>query len=299
MTLASWIDFTSVEDERGRLVAAEAGREIPFDIQRIYYLRDLKPEEPRGFHAHKKIKQVAVCVSGSCEIVLDDGKTRETCRCDNPAKGLLIDRLIWHEMQNFSRDCVLLVFADAKYDERDYIRNYDDFKTFSRRMDVIENFPYIHALADVSLDAIISQSTRIWQFVVILAGAKVGSYCNICANVLIEGDVTIGNRVTVKSGVQIWDGTTVEDDVFIGPNVTFSNDPMPRSRVKPEAFARTVVGRGASIGANATILPGIHIGHHSMIGAGSVVTSDVPAHAVVYGNPARVIRFLPKAENSK
>lgn len=139
----------------------------------------------------------------------------------------------------------------------------------------------------------IGEGTRIWQFCVILPGAKIGADCNICSHCLIENEVLIGDRVTVKSGVQLWDGVTIADDVFIGPNVTFTNDLFPRSRQWPEHYARTVIARGASIGANATILAGTTIGENAMIGAGSVVTKDVPPNTVVIGNPARVLRVLP------
>lgn len=149
----------------------------------------------------------------------------------------------------------------------------------------------VHPLADVA-EASLGIGTRVWQFVVILRGARIGANCNICAHTLIEGDVIIGDRVTVKSGVFLWDGTRIEDDVFIGPNATFTNDLMPRSKVYPEAFSGIIVRRGASIGANATLLPGITIGEFAMVGAGAVVTKDVEAHSVVVGNPARVIRKL-------
>jgi acetyltransferase-like isoleucine patch superfamily enzyme len=148
----------------------------------------------------------------------------------------------------------------------------------------------IHVLADIQEGCSIGEGTRVWQFVVIFRGARIGRECNICSHVLIEDDVVIGDRVTVKSGVQIWDGITLEDDVFVGPNVTFTNDPFPRSRMRPTAFTRTVVRQGASIGGGAVILPGVTIGEAAMVGAGAVVTKDVPAGAVVVGNPARVIR---------
>lgn len=150
---------------------------------------------------------------------------------------------------------------------------------------------YIHPLADVA-DCSIGDGTNIWQFVVILKGAIIGKDCNICAQTLIEGDVRIGDRVTVKSGVQLWAGTEVEDDVFIGPNVTFTNDKFPRSKQYPDTFSSVKVCRKASIGANATILAGVTIGSKAMVGAGSVVTKDVPANAVVIGNPARILRYL-------
>ena len=138
----------------------------------------------------------------------------------------------------------------------------------------------------------IGENTRIWAFVHILPGAIIGRDCNICDGVFVENDVRVGDRVTVKCGVQLWDGVTLEDDVFIGPNVTFTNDPFPRSRQPPAQFARTTVERGASIGANATILPGINIGRAAMVGAGAVVLRDVPNHAIVTGNPARIVGYV-------
>lgn len=150
--------------------------------------------------------------------------------------------------------------------------------------------PFIHHTADVASRSI-NEETRIWQFCVVLAGARIGSNCNICSHCFIENDVTIGDRVTVKCGVQLWDGVTLEDDVFVGPNATFTNDPAPRSKRHPGNYARTIVEVGASIGANATILPGVRIGRGAMVGAGSVVTGDVPAHSIVKGNPARVTGY--------
>jgi acetyltransferase-like isoleucine patch superfamily enzyme len=149
----------------------------------------------------------------------------------------------------------------------------------------------IHKLADVA-DCTVGENTKIWQFVVILAGAKIGAECNICAQVLIEGNVVIGDRVTVKSGVQLWDGLRVGNDVFIGPNATFTNDRFPRSKVYPEAFAQTVIEDGASIGAGSVILPGVRIGARAMVGAGAVVTRDVAAGSLVLGNPARHVCFV-------
>ena len=150
-------------------------------------------------------------------------------------------------------------------------------------------FIHSHALVEC---AAVGPRTRIWAFAHVLPGARIGADCNICDGVFIENDVIVGDRVTVKCGVQLWDGVTLEDDVFVGPNATFTNDPFPRSRRRPEAFSRTLIRRGASIGANATILPGLVIGQEAVVGAGSVVTRDVPAYAVVVGNPARIIRFV-------
>lgn len=151
----------------------------------------------------------------------------------------------------------------------------------------------VHPLSDV-MSLHIGEDTNIWQFCVIFPNAVIGQNCNICANVLVENDVIIGNNVTVKSGVQIWDGVRIEDNVFIGPNVTFTNDLVPRSKSYSTAFERTIVKRGASIGANSTIIAGNTIGEYSFIGAGSVITKNIPPYSVWYGNPARHVGYVTK-----
>ncbi|MBZ0106133.1 MAG: N-acetyltransferase [Sulfuricella denitrificans] len=156
---------------------------------------------------------------------------------------------------------------------------------------------FIHSHALVEEGAVVGALTRVWAFVHILPGARIGGECNICDHVFIENDVIVGDRVTIKSGVQLWDGLRLEDDVFVGPNATFTNDRFPRSKQWPEAFLQTRVGRGASIGANATILPGVVIGERAMVGAGAVVTVDVPPDTVVVGNPARPVRVLAQDES--
>ena len=138
----------------------------------------------------------------------------------------------------------------------------------------------------------IGLNTRVWAFSHILSGAVIGQDCNICDHVFIENDVIVGDRVTIKSGVQLWDGIRIADDVFIGPNVTFTNDKFPRSRQWQKEVPITIVGKGSSIGGNATILPGITIGENSMVGAGAVVTKNVPANAIVYGNPAAIQGYI-------
>lgn len=150
---------------------------------------------------------------------------------------------------------------------------------------------FIHALADVQSKNI-GAGSRLWQFVVVLAGAKIGQDCNICSHSLIENDVVIGDRVTVKSGVQLWDGLRVGNDVFVGPNASFANDRFPRSRQKPEKFLVTTIHDGASIGAGAVILPGLEIGRNAMVAAGAVVTRSVPPNAVVVGNPAKIVGYV-------
>jgi acetyltransferase-like isoleucine patch superfamily enzyme len=147
---------------------------------------------------------------------------------------------------------------------------------------------FVHERAIVEPGARMGAGSRVWAFAHVLGGARVGRDCNLCDGVFVENDVTIGDRVTVKCGVQVWDGVRLEDDVFVGPNVTFTNDLFPRSKVYPAAFTPTRVCRGASLGANATILAGVVIGRYAMVGAGAVVTKDVPPYAVVVGNPAVV-----------
>ncbi|MDO9605982.1 MAG: WxcM-like domain-containing protein [Hydrogenophaga sp.] len=156
--------------------------------------------------------------------------------------------------------------------------------------------PFFHALSDVQSTAI-GAGTRVWQYVVVLPGAQIGQDCNICSHCLIENDVVIGDRVTVKSGVQLWDGLRVADDVFIGPNASFANDRFPRSKQTPAKFLQTVLEAGASIGAGATILPGVTIGSQAMVAAGAVVTRAVPPNAIVVGNPARIVGYVDADRN--
>ena len=148
----------------------------------------------------------------------------------------------------------------------------------------------IHKFSDCQSDKI-PASTNIWQYVVVLPNASIGENCNICAHSFIENDVVIGNNVTVKCGVYLWDGILIEDNVQIGPNVTFTNDKYPRAKQNFE-LQRTTIKRNASIGAGSIILGGITIGENALIGAGSVVTKNVPANELWFGNPARFIRKI-------
>jgi UDP-2-acetamido-3-amino-2,3-dideoxy-glucuronate N-acetyltransferase len=152
--------------------------------------------------------------------------------------------------------------------------------------------PFFHPQAMVEPGARIGAGTRVWAFAHVLPGAKVGKNCNLCDHTFIENDVVIGDEVTIKCGVYLWDGVELHDQVFVGPNVTFTNDKYPRSRQHPERYERTIVCRGASLGANATILPGLRIGERAMVGAGAVVTRDVPPNAIVTGNPARIVGYV-------
>ena len=148
----------------------------------------------------------------------------------------------------------------------------------------------IHPLAAVHPGATIGAGTRVWQFCVVMDGASIGTDCNLNAHTLVEGGAVIGNRVTLKCGVYVWDGITLEDDVFVGPNAVFTNDRRPRSRLHRLPFGRTLICRGASIGGAAVILPGLTIGEGAMIGAGAVVTRNVPAGETWVGNPAHLKR---------
>lgn len=148
----------------------------------------------------------------------------------------------------------------------------------------------IHPLADCQ--ARIPEDTNVWQFCVVLPQAQIGSNCNICSHCFIENDVIVGDNVTIKCGVQLWDGIRIENNVFIGPNVTFANDKYPRSKQYPEHFLQTIIKSGASIGANVTLLPGVTVGENAMIGAGSVVTKDVPSGELWIGNPAVFVRKI-------
>lgn len=148
-----------------------------------------------------------------------------------------------------------------------------------------------HPLSDIQSENI-GAGTKVWQFVVVLPGAVIGENCNICSHCFIENDVRVGNNVTIKNGVSLWDGIEIADNVFIGPNVSFANDIYPKSGVYPPHFLRTLIEEGASIGANVTILPGVVIGENAMVGAGAVVTKDVPANRTVVGNPARLLEKI-------
>jgi len=153
--------------------------------------------------------------------------------------------------------------------------------------------PFVHPLG-VCESENVGRGTRVWAFAHVLPGARVGEDCNICDHTFIENDVVLGDRVTLKCGVYLWDGVRVADDVFIGPNATFTNDRFPRSRQPPEAFMETWLERGCSIGANATVLPGLRIGERAMVAAGAVVTRSVPPGAIVRGNPARIVGYVDR-----
>lgn len=157
--------------------------------------------------------------------------------------------------------------------------------------------PKIHPLADVQSN-MIGVNTHIWQFAIVLKGAVIGKNCNINCQVFIENDVHIGDEVTVKSGVQIWNGINIENKVFIGPNATFTNDLSPRSKQYPEEFPKTYIREGATLGANVTVLPGLEIGKYAMLGAGSVLTKNIGPFELWHGNPARKVGYVTREGQS-
>ena len=193
----------------------------------------------------------------------------------------------WHERYLHNRKKIGQVISKTEHREGVWAN-----VLLSRCFEMIDPAARIHPMALVERGALIGPNTRICAFTHILPGASIGESCNICDHVFVENNVSIGDRVTIKCGVQLWDGIQVESDVFIGPNATFCNDMYPRSKHYPEKYLPTLLKRGSSIGAGATILPGLVIGESAMIGAGSVVIHDVPPKAVVVGNPARIIKLL-------
>ncbi len=173
--------------------------------------------------------------------------------------------------------------------QNDYLHSFKD--------QTPENKIFIHRLADVQTSNI-GIKTKVWQFSVILKNARIGENCNINSHTFIENNVVVGDNVTVKCGVYLWDGMRIEDDVFIGPNVTFTNDKYPRSKSYPKKFQETIIKKGASIGANATVLGGITIGENAMIGAGSVVSKNIPDGELWVGNPAKFVRKMVQEYSS-
>lgn len=159
-------------------------------------------------------------------------------------------------------------------------------------MATLDSSVFIHPQAIIEDGAQIGARTRVWAFAHILPGAVIGEDCNICDHTFIENDVVVENRVTLKCGVYLWDGLRLADDVFVGPNATFTNDKSPRSKQYPKSFVQTKIERGASIGANATVLPGVRIGTDAMVGAGAVASRDVPPKAIVIGNPAQIVGYV-------
>src|SRR6478736_6054253 len=153
---------------------------------------------------------------------------------------------------------------------------------------------FCHPAAIVEFGATIGSRTRIWALVHVLPKAKIGADCNVCDHTFIEGDVIIGDRVTIKTGISLWDGMRIEDDVFLGPNACFTNDKRPRSKQYPPEFPQTLLKEGCSVGANSTTLPGLTIGCYAMVGAGAVITRNVPDFGLAYGNPARLVGWVCK-----
>lgn len=277
------IEFLVNSDDRGKLVSLESGKNIPFEIKRVYYIYDTK-DVSRGFHAHKNLQQVLICISGSCVVTLDDGEVKKEFLLKNPNHGLYVGNMVWREMHDFSDNCVLMVLANDYYNEKDYIKEYDSFLSELNKNS--EQSFYKHDTSIVESNSI-GKNTTIWAYSHVFPGAVIGENCNINDHTLIENDVVLGNNVTIKSGVHMWDGVRVENNVFIGPSVVFTNDLTPRSKRYPSHYKKTYLKENSSIGANVTIVAGVTIGEYAMIGAGAVVTKNVPPHNLWYGNPAK------------
>lgn len=286
------LDFNYIgNDNTGYLVALEENKNIPFDIRRVYYTYNVPDNIKRGFHAHKNLQQVLVCLYGSLKVKCFDGKEEVIYELNKRDKGLYIGAMIWHEMFDYDDNTVLMVLASDLYNEDDYIRNYNEFLDLYKKQELSNNEKYfVHEKAIVDSSRI-GKNSRIWGFSHIFSDAVIGENCNICEHVLIENDVVIGNNVTIKSGVYIWDGISIEDNVFVGPSVTFINDKNPRSKQYPEKFDKTFIKENASLGANSTIMCGITIGASATVGAGSMVLKDVNSYEVVVGNPAKLIGY--------
>ncbi|SNS43659.1 Acetyltransferase (isoleucine patch superfamily) [Anaerovirgula multivorans] len=283
-------NFKEIGDKRGTLTPIEASKDIPFEIRRVYYMYGTVENARRGYHAHKALKQILICINGSCKVLLDDGKEKTIIELSKRHQGLYIGEYMWREMYDFSKDAVLMVLASDYYDETDYIRDYEIFLTILK--DNCQNIDvFIHPKAIVE-SSNIGSKTKIWAYSHVLSKAVIGKNCNICDHTFIENDVIIGDNVTVKSGVYIWDGVKISNNVFIGPNATFTNDSRPRSKQYPEKFKETIIKEGASIGANATIVAGNTIGKYALIGAGAVVTKNIPDYTMWYGNPAKFKGYI-------
>lgn len=285
------INFEKIGNKnRGFLTALEQNKNIPFNIKRIYYNYFTPVDISRGFHAHKELEQVLICLAGSIKIKVDDGKNKNIYNLDDPSKGLYIGPMIWREMFDYSNNAVLLVLASEFYTEKDYLRDYEEFIEFVKNDKKLDNGYFKHDKAIIDSKNI-GVKTRVWGFSHILSEAKLGKNCNVCEHVFIENDVIIGDNVTIKNGVYIWDGIRILDNVFVGPNVTFVNDNHPRSKQYPEEFEKTRISKGSSLGANSTILGGIEVGKYATVGAGAVVTKNVKPYEVVVGNPAHRIGY--------
>lgn len=284
------IDFNSIGDEHiGYLTALEENKDIPFDIKRVYYTYNVPQDVNRGFHAHRDLQQVLICLNGSLKVKCFNGIEEEIYTLNLPNKGLYLNSMIWREMFDYEENTVLMVLASKFYDSSDYIRDYDKFLEIVNENKNNKDY-FVHEKAIVDTDNI-GVKTKVWGFSHIFSKAIIGENCNICEHVLIENDVLIKNNVTIKSGVYIWDGVTIDDNVFIGPCVSFTNDKHPRSKQYPDEFEKTYIKENASIGANSTIMCGVIIGECATVGAGSVVLKNVNPYEVVVGNPAKLIGY--------
>lgn len=281
------IDFNKIGNkERGYIGVVESNKNIDFDIKRTYYIFNAPINSSREFHVHKESKQVLICLSGSVKVKCTNGSQIEVYELYTQNKGLYVDPMVRYEIFDYKEGTVLMVLASDYYKE-----DYNEFINHIRKVNEQnkkEYFVHTNAIVDTSK---VGKGTRIWGFSHILKSAIIGKNCNICEHCFVENDVILGDNVTIKCGVYIWDGIIIKDNVFVGPGVTFINDIHPRSKQYPESFERIVIEKGASLGANSTIMGGVTIGEYATVGAGSVVLNDVKPYEIIVGNPARVIGY--------
>ena len=255
--------------------------QLPFPVRRVYWISAVPPELSRGGHAHRTTDQLMVCpTTAPVEIELERANGRRWRETLGGGRSLVVPRQTWLRT-HFSAGSALVVLASSPYNADDYIRDYDAF----RRFDLPQPAHFEHPQSLVE-SADIGSGTRIWAFAHVLPDVRIGRNCNICDHAHLESGVLIGDNVTIKNSAFLPRGVTVEDNAFIGPGAVFTNDRYPRSR-QPMNLLPTRIGAGASIGANCTIVCGVHIGPGAMIGAGSVVTHDIAPSTLAYGNPAR------------
>lgn len=263
--------------------------QLPFPVRRIYWISAVPPELPRGGHAHRTTDQLLLCPTPA-PVVIELERThgqrwRETL---GGGRSLIVPHQTWLRT-HFTKGSALVVLASRAYDPKDYIRDYDTF----RQLDAPTPAHFEHPQSLVE-SSDIGSNTRIWAFAHVLPDVTIGRNCNICDHAYLESGVVIGDNVTIKNSAFLPRGVTVEDNAFIGPGAVFTNDRYPRSR-QPMDLLLTRVGAGASIGANCTIVCGVHIGPGAMIGAGSVVTHDIPPSTLARGNPARACGPAPRS----
>jgi len=283
--------FEKHNDDRGQLVVFLRNADLEGKLKQfgqIYFVTFDEKNIVRGNHYHIKWREWFGVVSGRLQVYLEDVESGETASfiLDGDSDSytrLEVGPKVAHTFVSLSKNASLLNYANNEWEAADSI-SHEIIPANVQPHEPGKNVA-IHKEAIVETPNI-GENSRVWANVHILGGATIGKNANICDQCFIENDVTIGDNVTIKSGVYIWDGISIEDNVMIGPAVAFTNDRYPRSKNKEFISEKTILKKGCSVGANATILMGVVIGEGAMVGAGSVVTKSVPPFSIVYGNPA-------------